>query len=303
MIEGKTILITGVTGQVAFPVAARLAGANRVLALGRFGGKGDLERVRAIGAEPRYCDIAAGDFAKVPSDPDFVLHFAVAKSGDNNFNADLRMNAEGVGLLMAHCRQAKAFLHCSSTGVYRGGAGPVSEESPLADHHQYLLPTYSICKIAAEAVVRMSARSLGLPTTIARLAVPYGAGGGWPWFHLMMMKNGAPIPLHPAGLNHFPLLHEDDYTRQVEALLGMASVPATLVNWAGSEPTTIEAWCKELGALTGFEPKFETTERALQPLHIDTTRLEAVAGPSRVHWRDGLRQMVEVRNPELLARG
>jgi nucleoside-diphosphate-sugar epimerase len=163
-----------------------------------------------------------------------------------------------------------------------------------------MMPTYSLCKIAAEAVVRTSARVFGVPTTIARLGVPYGNNGGWPWYHLLMMKAGAPVPIHPRGPNRFPLLHEDDYVRHVEGLLALASVPATIVNWAGSEDTSIEAWCGYLGELTGLEPKLAPTEKTLEPLPLDVSRLEAKLGPSQVHWRDGLRRMVEARNPELL---
>ena len=163
-----------------------------------------------------------------------------------------------------------------------------------------MLSTYSICKVAAEAVVRATARQLGLPTTIARLAVPYGEAGGWPWYHLMMMKGGVPIPIHPSGTNYFPLLHEDDYVDHIDALVGMASVPATIVNWAGSEDTSVEEWCRYLGDLTGLEPKFEQTETALEPLLLDTSRLQAKTGPTRVHWKDGIRRLVEARNPELL---
>ena len=297
----QTILITGVTGQVAFPVARALAANNRVLALARYGRDGDRERVASIGAEPVVGDLAAGRFDDVPDDIDLVLHFAVAKSGDDDFDGDLAMNAEGAGLLMSHCRNARAFLHCSTTGVYRsGGDQRVSESSPLADHHRHMLSTYSICKIAAEAVVRATARQLGLPTTIARLAVPYGEAGGWPWYHLMMMKSGVPIPIHPSGTNYFPLLHEDDYVRHIDGLVELASVPATVVNWAGSEDTSIEEWCRYLGELTGLEPKFEKTDTALEPLLLDTSRLQAKVGPTQVHWRDGIRRLVEARNPELL---
>jgi nucleoside-diphosphate-sugar epimerase len=301
MLENQTILVTGVTGQVAFPVAAELAKRNRVLALGRYGRDGDRERVAAVGAEPVVGDLAAGQFANIPDGLDYVLHFAVAKSGEDDFNGDLAMNAEGVGLLMQHCRNAKAFLHCSTTGVYRAKEeGRIDEASPLADHHRHMLSTYSICKIAAEAVVRTSARQLDLPTTIARLAVPYGSAGGWPWFHLMMMKAGVPIPVHPSGTNYFPLLHEEDYVSHIEGLLGLASVPATIVNWAGSEDTSVEEWCRYLGELTGLEPKFEASETALEPLLLDTSQLKAKVGPSKVHWKDGIRALVEARNPELL---
>jgi len=301
MLQDRTLLVTGATGQVAFPIVRALAPANRVIAFGRFQKAQDRERVAALGAEIAVGDLARGDLDAVPTSVDAVLHFAVARSGTADFDAELVANAEATGLLMAHCRGARAFLHCSSAAVYQARAGePVRETDPLGDHHRVMMPTYSIGKIAVEAVVRTQARALGLPTTIARLGVPYGDNGGWPWYHLMMMKAGVPVPVHPSGPNRFPLLHEDDYVRHLEGLLAMASVPATVVNWAGSEDTSIEAWCAYLAELTGLTPKLEPTEATLEPLPLDVSRLEAKLGPSRVPWREGLRRMVAARNPELL---
>jgi UDP-glucuronate 4-epimerase len=297
----STYVITGATGQVAFPIARALAAEHEVLALGRFAKDEDRERIAAIGAVPVPGDLAHGAFEGLPRAPDAVLHFAVARSGTPDFDGDLAMNAEGVGLLMAHCREAGAFLHCSTAAVYQAKGGePAAEGDPLGDHHRVMMPTYSLAKIAAEAVVRFGARQWNLPTTIARLGVPYGDQGGWPWYHLMMMKSGVPVPVHASGPNRFPLLHEDDYVRTIPGLLEMASVPATVVNWAGSDDTSIEAWCAYLGELTGLEPKFAETTETLEPLPLDTTRLESRLGPSRVPWKDGIRRMVEARNPELL---
>ena len=64
-----------------------------------------------------------------------------------------------------------------------------AETDPLGDNHGVwpFLATYSICKIAAEATARWSAQRFALPTTIARLSVPYGDRGGWPAVHLHMM--------------------------------------------------------------------------------------------------------------------
>ena len=198
-------------------------------------------------------------------------------------------------------RPKRAFIHCSSAAVYQWKNGePVSEGDPLGDHHRVMMPTYSLCKIAAESVVRFCARQWSTPTTIARLGVPYGDNGGWPWYHLMMMKAGVPIPVHPSGPNRFPLFHEDDLARTLDALVELASVPATLVNWAGSEDTSIEAWCEELARLTGLAPKLDRTAKALAPLPLDVRKLEARAGRSQVAWRDGLRRMLIARNPELL---
>jgi len=304
MLTGRSFLVTGASGQVAYPIVRALAPANRVLAFGRFGKAEQRARVEALGAEVVQGDLAKGALDAIPETVDYVLHFAVARSATPDFDGDLAANAEAVGLLMAHCRRAKAFLHCSTAAVYqaRGGA-PARESDPLGDHHRVMMPTYSLCKIAAEAVARTSTRAFGLPTTIARLGVPYGDNGGWPWFHLMMMKAGAAVPIHLRGPNRFPLLHEDDYVRHVEGLLALASVPATIVNWAGSEDTSIEAWCGYLGELTGLEARLQATEATLEPLPLDVSRLEAKLGPSRVHWRDGIRRMVAARNPELLRGG
>lgn len=301
MPKNARIVITGATGQVGLPLTRALAGENTVFALGRFAKPEDVAKIEALGAQAVRVDLATGDLSAVPTDADYVLNFAVVRSNTPDFDGDLAMNAEGAGLLFGHCRPKRAFVHCSSAAVYQWKNGePVSEGDPLGDHHRVMMPTYSLCKIAAESVVRFCARQWNVPTTIARLGVPYGDNGGWPWYHLMMMKAGVPIPLHPSGPNRFPLFHEEDSARTLDALFEMASVPATVVNWAGSDETSIEDWCAELGKLTGLTAKFDRTEKTLAPLPLDVRRLEARAGKSRVAWREGIRRMVAARNPELL---
>jgi UDP-glucuronate 4-epimerase len=227
-----------------------------------------------------------------------VLNFAVVKSGD--FGYDLAANAEGAGRLMAHCRAARAFLHCSSGGVYQyAGNRLLKEDDPLGDNHRGMMPTYSICKIAAETVVRFAAQHWSIPTTIARLSVPYGDNGGWPWFHVIMMKNGAPVPRHPDRPNLFNPIHEDDYIAQVPGLLEAAGVPATTVNWGGRQ-ASLEEWCAHLAELTGLELKFRDDAQTIPSITMDLTRMHELVGEARTDWRDGIRRMVESLNPELL---
>src|SRR5262245_24716971 len=140
-----------------------------------------------------------------------------------------------------------------------------------------MMPTYSVAKIAAEAVARTGAREHGLPTTIARLNVPYGDNGGWPYYHLLFMQGGSPIPLHPERPNLFNPIHEDDIVGQVPKMLDAASVPATIVNWGG-EPASIEEWCAYLGELTGIEPKFEETDQTIGSVTIDRSRMHDLVG-------------------------
>jgi nucleoside-diphosphate-sugar epimerase len=296
-LSGARILVTGPTSQVARAILRAFAPSNRVYGLGRLRKEEERRALEAAGVEAIPADLA-GELPALPP-VDFVVHCAVVKSGD--FERDLRANAEGSGQLVSRCRGAQAFLHVSSAAVYQHpGHARAAEDAPLGDNHRVLMPTYSLAKIAAESTVRFAARAFGVPTTIARLSVPYGDAGGWPWYHLLMMKAGAPIPVHRDAPNVYNPLHEDDYVAHLPRLLALASVPATTLNWGGSEPASIEEWTAWLGELTGLEAKLEPTDRALGSLELDLTRMHEALGRTRVGWRDGIRRMVEARSPELL---
>ena len=302
-LEGARVLVTGATGQVGAPVVRALAGANEVWALARFRDPAAREPLERAGVRCVAADLAKGDFAAdgVPSDVDYVLNFAVAKTG--RIDKDLAASAEAIGLLMAHCRGARAVLHCSSTAVYAPRPHhPHPEDDPLGENgHRALLPTYTLVKVAAEAVARTAARLFDLPTTIARLNVPYGDEGGWPLFHLLMMQAGQEIVVHPDAPSTFNPIHEDDIVATIPGLLAAASVPATVVNWGGHQEVSVEDWCTHLGSLTGLRPTFSPSPDALESVVIDRSRMVAVAGDTTVDWREGLRRMVEARAPELLS--
>ena len=299
-LAGKRLLITGPTGQVALPVVAAYAKTAEVFALARFKREEDAAQIRGLGAVPIKADLGdAASLRQVPADIDYVLNFAVAKSG--TWAVDLRANAEGIGELMMQLPRAKAVVHFSSGAVYAyGGHAPRREDSALGDNHRSLFPTYSISKIAAETVVRFCARRLGVPATIARLSVPYGTNGGWPFYHLLMMRQGIPIIVHPERPNLYNLLHEDDYLEKIPRLLAAASVDATTVNFGGSEPTSIEEWCGYLQELTGLVPKFQEDPETFGSLCLDTERMNRLIGPTRVDWRDGILRMVRHLAPDAL---
>jgi nucleoside-diphosphate-sugar epimerase len=301
MRDDAKILLTGPTSQVALPIALALAQQHRVTGLARFSDPKARARLEQAGVDCVSLDLTGDDLSALPRDFDYVLNFAVVKTGD--FDHDIAANVEGLGRLLSHCRDARAVLHCSSGGVYAPpGRTPAKETDPLGDNHRGMMPTYSICKIAAEAMARFAAREYRLPTTIARFSVPYGDNGGWPWYHLMMMKSGVAVPVHPDRPNVFNPIHEDDFIAQIPGMLDAASVPATIVNWAGEDAVSIEEWCAYLGELTGLEPSFREDERSIASLPLDTTRMHELVGSARVHWKDGIRRMVEARNPELLRR-
>jgi nucleoside-diphosphate-sugar epimerase len=299
-LDGKRLLVTGPTGQVALPVVRAYARIAEVFALARFQREDDVARIRELGAVPIKADLSdPTSLGQVPSDIDYVLNFAVAKSG--RWAVDLKANAEGIGDLMMRLPHAKAIVHFSSAAVYAyGGPQPRREDAALGDNHRALFPTYSISKIAAESVVRLCARRLGVPATIARLSVPYGDNGGWPFYHLIMIRQGVPIVLHPERPNLYNLLHVDDYLEKIPRLLAAASVDTTTVNLGGSEPTSIEEWCAHLGELTGLVPTFKEDPEAFGSLALDTERMHALVGRTRVDWRDGILRMVRQLAPDAL---
>ena len=300
-IKGARIVITGPASQVGLPVARALARDNHVVGAARFTNPKDRSRLEALGVECVRADLATGDVQEIPDAVDYLLHFAVAKSAD--FEADLAANAEGVGHLMSRCRSARGFLCCSTTGVYQPrDHDALAEGDFLGDNHARMLPTYSITKIAAEAVARFGAQEWNLPTTIARLNVPFGDEGGWPFFHLLMMQAGQEIPVHTNAPSAYNPIHEDDIVRMIPGLLGIASTPATVINWGGMETTSIEEWCTYMGELTGLEPKFRPTEETIESVVPDLTRMVELIGETKTPWRDGLKRMIANRMPELLGK-
>ncbi len=158
----QRILVTGPTGKVALPVTKSLSQRNEVWGLARLKSerlRAELEGegVRCVVADPADCDLSA-----LPDHFDYILNLAVVRGGDDAFDYDIAANAESVGLLMQRWPHVKAFLHCSSTAVYQlAGHHELRETDPLGDSHRMFTPTYSLCKIAAEAVAPSGHGSLG----------------------------------------------------------------------------------------------------------------------------------------------
>jgi nucleoside-diphosphate-sugar epimerase len=300
-LRDKSIVVTGVTGQVAGPVAIALAKENQVVGAARFKDGEARRRLEEAGVRCVPIDLLTGDVAGLPADADYVINFAVSKT--NDWDRDLQANSGGLAWLMEHHRNAEAFVHCSTTGVYKPlGHHVFAEEDELGDNHGVwpFLRTYSICKIAAEATARWAAERFQLPTTVARLSVPYGDRGGWPAIHLEMMLNGNEIPVHVDAPSVYHPLHQDDIIAMIPALLGAAGIPATTVNWGGDQAVSIEEWCGYLSELTGVPARFAPTADTIDSVQIDLTRMHELVGTTTVDWQDGMQRMVAARRPELL---
>src|ERR1700712_3347089 len=134
MISGEKILISGVTGIVAQPLAKFLAQNNEVWGLARFTADRKKEEFSSLAGEPlralspraeleaagittRAMDLGDGDFSDLPTDFTYVLHLAWMRADLAHLQDAIRTNVEGPGLLLQHCRKAKAALTMPGMGI------------------------------------------------------------------------------------------------------------------------------------------------------------------------------------------
>lgn len=298
MLEGKKILLTGAAGNIGFPLGRSLAEKNEVWGISRFSDAAERNRVNDAGLITRDIDLGEADFGDLPDDFDYLLHLAAAITGDD-YDRAVQVNAEGTALVMQHCRKAKAALVMSSTNVFRPNPDPLHaflETDPLGDAPLPGIPFYSITKIVEEGAARAAARMLNLPTVIARMNVAYGptGKGGLPGRHFDMIRRGEQVSLRWEPNTYSPI-HDRDIFEQTEAMLGAASVPATIVNWGGDEVVSAQQWCQYFGEVIGVTPDVAVKQvpGAQRGVVLDNQRRMAITGPCKIDWRDGMRELAE----------
>jgi nucleoside-diphosphate-sugar epimerase len=248
----------------------------------------------------RSIDLSSGDYSTLPDDFDYVIHLAAFKTEGLDYNHAITVNAEGTGLLLQHCRKAKAALVMSTHSVYKpveDALHAFNENDPLGDVNYIMSPTYSISKIAEEAVSRYCARAYNLPITIARMNASYGPNGGLPTYHLDWVLADKPVVTRWDPCR-YSLIHQDDINNQVESLLDAASAPATIVNWGGDETPSVHEWCTYMGEITGHTPDVRVVEIAnsLRGSIADVSKRLSITGPCKVSWRDGIKRVFEERH-------
>ena len=301
MLKDEKILVTGPAGQIAAPLCAYLAPHNDVWGIARFSVPGSREEVEAMGVTTRAVDLGDADFSGVPDDFTYVLHLAAAIGPSTDYDHSLRVNAEATGFLLNHCRKAKAALVMSTASVYKPHTDPrhlYLETDALGEAVVPGVPTYSVTKIAEEAVARYCARALELPVTIARMNSAYSARGGLPAYHLDAIVEGKPVIVRNDPCPYSPI-HQDDINAQVTALLDAASVPATIVNWGGDDAVGPHDWCAVFGEVTGRIPdiRVQPVPGSQLGISIDNTKRLAITGPCTVRFPDGFRALYETRYP------
>ena len=297
MLRDQKILLTGPAGQIGLPLAEYLSRENEVWGIARFGDPDARRRVEDLGVTTRAVDLGSGAFGDLPTDFTHLVHLAAELGPSTDTDRAIRVNAEGTGLLLRHCRRLQAALVMSTSSVYRPDDDPwhaFVETDPLGGAVTPWSPTYAVSKLAQEAVARECARGLGVPVVIARMNASYGPNGGLPVQHLAAVRAGRPVVARWDPSPYTPIF-QDDIDEQVEPLLAAAAVPATVVNWGGDEVVTVRQWTEELGRLCDTTVEVAVAEQpgSHRGMVSDPTRRRALTGPCRVGWCQGLRRVVE----------
>jgi nucleoside-diphosphate-sugar epimerase len=324
MIQGEKILVTGVTGAAAAPIAEFLARNNEVWGLARFLEPADPARagkeiritplhrrteLEAKGIRTCSADLGSGDLSGVPDDFTYLLHFAFARipPGPDQIELAYRTNAEGTGFILEHCRKAKAALVISSGTIYSPNEDRLHayvENDPLGGAKAPWSPSSPVSKVIQEAIARYCARSFGLRTTIARLFTPYGAPELGPSLDIEAMQRGDAVFLMNGSQPH-TAIHFDDLCDQIEPLLDAAGAPALVVNWTGDEVVWNQDWCETAGRLLGLTPKFRVEHiPGTHPGFIgDAARRRSITGPCRKTFADSFEAFIRAHHAQARTEG
>ncbi len=302
MISGEKILVTGVSGSVARPLALSLAADNDVWGIARFADPASRRELEDAGITTQAVDLGTGDLSELPDDFTYVLHLAWMRAELSQLDMSLRTNVEGAGLVLEHCRKAKAALVMSGMGIYSPSADPwhpYTETDPIGRAATAYAPTSPASKLGLEAVARFCARAFDLPVTITRLNTFMGVPASFPGMHIAAVLAGQPM-VAPFDPNPHSPIHVDDMAWQLEALLDAASTTACITNWCGDDVTTAQEWVQWVSEWSGVHGTLEVREVPCSPSGslADATRRRSLTGPCRTSFPESFRALYEAMTDE-----
>ncbi|WP_297489640.1 NAD(P)-dependent oxidoreductase [Acidocella sp.] len=293
-LKGKRILVTGASGLVAFPVARELARDNEVFAVARWSDPAQKKLIEKTGAQPVTFDMANEDLSVLPKTVDVVINYGVLPFPHKD---SFSVNTAAAGRLARRYREAEAFVHGSTGSAYEyQGERPLKEEDPYGLHAS--IEMYATSKIASEFLLQHLSVDYALPVTIVRIFTFYGPRGGAVTQRIDQVARGLPVSIYPGFKNISTPLYEDDYVEKTIAAAGIAKVGAETVNVGGTEPVTIQEYCRMAGEILGREPIFVENSRAW-PIWADTTKMVKLLGPNKVSMREGIRRTIELADQRI----
>lgn len=299
-LEGEKILITGATGAAARPVARFLAQKNEVWGAARFTDPALRKELEDAGVRTATIDLEKNDLEAIPEDVSIVLHYAYTRRPSGDFYDAIQVNSVGAGHVLKRCRRAKAALIISAATHYSIHEDPYyryREEDDIGFVKAPWGPSSPVSKVTLESTARFCAEAFDLPTTIVRPSVPYGLSIDVTTVILDAVLEGRPVyAAHDP--QPYSVIHIDDMCEQIPALLGAASVPATIVNWASDEVITVQEIAELAGELTGKTATFQISNApgVAKGGVVDTTRVREIVGPCKRKFRDEFARICAARS-------
>lgn len=238
------IAISGGTGFIGRPLAARLAQAGHQLVL--LTRKPDKVESLPPGAEAAFFDSNRAFPTENLRGAEAVIHLAGESVGrrwnDEVKRKILESRTRGTAALTRAARESgtvRVFLSASGVGFYGDrGAEPLTESSPPGDDF-----LSKVC-IEWEAPV-LALRDSGIRTAVFRLGVVLHPEGGALARMLTPFKLGAGGPMG-SGKQYFAFVHRDDVVRVFEEALTNPAYEGVF-NVVAPEPVTNKEFTRALG--------------------------------------------------------
>ena len=291
-INNARILVTGASGLMGGGLASSLATHNEVIAAARWGNEEARERIAATGATPVVFDLAEPSLGALPDSVDYVFHCGAGLPGTMTQAELFEVNVQATGRLMSRFRTARSFVHCSSASVYAHQSDHPYVETDLLGVDRHPILDYPLSKIAGEQLVQFLSSEFGLPTVILRIFALYGTRGGFPTMLIEKVAKGEPVPLPPERpLIQNPIFERDFVAKAIAAAL-IADVPPVVINFAGSESTSVEDYTALAGEMVGARVDYVDIPAGFAPSPADLTAMEAAVGATSTSVRDGVAEVL-----------
>jgi dTDP-glucose 4,6-dehydratase len=275
------ILVTGGAGFIGSNFILQWIASERarILNLDKLTYAGNLNNLRAVEADPRYC-FGQGDIVDREllrnllrhEQPRAIVHFAAESHVDRSIHGPddfVRTNVNGTFSLLEEARAywsalaepdraSFRFLHVSTDEVY-GSLGPndpaFSENTPYAPNSPY-----SASKAASDHLVRAYHHTYGLPVLTTNCSNNYGPHQFPEKLIPLMILNaraGKPLPVYGDGNNVRDWLYVEDHCRAIRTVLSRGRIGETYNIGGRNEKRNLEivgAICALLDELRPNDP-------------------------------------------------
>jgi nucleoside-diphosphate-sugar epimerase len=304
VLKGQRILVTGATGLIGSAVTEYLAADNEVFALARFSNPDLRAQTEFVGARPIVADVKDLSTERLPEGLDYVIHAgaATAAVSERSRIDTFEINTQASGRLMHLVKGVKGFVYCSSGSVYAyQGQRPMHEDDRFGLHNG--LENYSASKIAAESLVDFISRTERIPATIVRIFMIYGPAGGSVTCRIDLVADRKPIPVYPGGANYHSPMYIDDAAEKMAVAAALASVPPLVVNFGGSERSSVQEYTRLAADLLGVDVSYRESDTTYYPISADVEKMHATLGRCRVGIEEGIRRVLGHRDSRVTKGG